>query len=197
MSFLKKQLSYWKTYLVVIEIILLLFFSSKIIGENGVSGSNFIITIALLSALFNTFFFIIFIIYDEDSFKGLNTIGKFLSIINFIYTSLVFTNTLDVGTHWIPALISTLFTAGLAMQFYIGLGSLSRVKRTWLFRLNSFLIIIVSFYGIFLFILQSEQGTFHNLFYYGIVLIFLLSIVSNIINLRYRDSKASVTPAAE
>lgn len=182
MNLLKKQLKNWKFYVVIIEIALLFYFSSNIVQVGGVSGENFILTIVFLSAILNTFFFIIFSIYNEGSYQLFNKTGKVLSLLNFIYTSLAFGNIVAVGTHWIPALISTLFVSGLALQFYIGLGSLKRIKRVWLFRLNSFLIILVTFYGIFLLILKSERGIFHDTFYIGIVLVFLLSLVSNVIN---------------
>ncbi len=181
---LNKILSYWKSLIVLIEILFLIYFSYNIVGPEGISGTNFILTVTFLSAVLNTLYLIIFIIYDEGSYKLLNKVGQGLAIINFIYTSLVFSDTLSVFAHWIPALISSIFVAGLALQYYIGLGSLSRMKYPWLFRANSFLIIIVTFYGIFLLMLRSEQGKYFDIFYYGIVLVFLLSLVSNLINFK-------------
>lgn len=184
MALLTKLLSYWKTYLVSIEIILMLYFAFHIVGEGGISGNSFILTITFLSAALNTFFLIIFLVFAEGHFKLLNKAGQVLAILNFIYTSLVFSDLLSVTQHWIPAMISSLFVAGLALQFYIGLGSLNRLKFLWLFRINSFLIIILTFYGIFLLLLNTEKGAFFNAFYMGIALVFVLSLISNLINFR-------------
>lgn len=191
MSLKQKQLSYWKSYILIAEIALLVYFSLNIISQDGISGMNFTTSIILVSAVFNTFFLVIFSIYDKGSYKRLNKMGKLLAITNFIFTSLVFSNVLNVTTNWIPALISTLFVAGLALQFYIGLGSLSRIKRSWLFKLNSFLIILITFYGIFLFILRIETGFYYTLFYYGVASLFLISLVSNLINI---DLKKEIIP---
>lgn len=189
MSLIAKQKKNWKVYLILIELIFLLFFSNKIVGDNGISGENFILTIVFLSALIHTFFYAILDIYDEDSFKQLNLIAKLLTLVNFIYSSLVFTNILPVENHWILAMISTLLVSGFVLLFFIGLGSLSNIKSNILLKINSFLIIIVTFYGIFLFILQSEKGKFHDVFYYGISIVFLLSLISNITNLKTTNSK--------
>ncbi|MEZ4937041.1 MAG: hypothetical protein R2799_05560 [Crocinitomicaceae bacterium] len=184
MKLLKQVLKYWKTIVISTEIVLMIYFASGIVSNDGVSGTNFISTIVFLSALLNTFFLIIFLQYSDGTFILLNKIGRFLSIINFIYTTMVFSDTLSVSVHWIPAFMSSLFMAGLALQFYIGLGSLSRLKYAWLFRINSFIIILITFYGIFLLLLKTEQGKFFDIFYYGIALVFLLSLISNLINFK-------------
>ena len=186
---LSKLLKYWKSILVSAEIALLIYFSYHIIGPKGISGTNFILTLTFISAILNTLFFIIFIVYSGKTYTLLNKIGKILSVINFIYTSLVFSDTLSVYDHWIPAFVLSLFVAGLALQFYIGLGNLPRINRTWLFRINSFLIIIVTFYGIFLLLLRTEKGQYYETFYYGIVLVFLISLISNLINYKPHEKE--------
>lgn len=185
---MNKLLSYWKSIIVLIEVILLFYFSYNIIGPKGISGTNFVLTITFLSAILNTLYVIIFTVYDEGSYTLLNKVGKILAIVNFIYTSLVFSDTLSVFEHWISALISSIFVAGLALQYFIGLGSLKRIRIPWLFRINSFLIILVTFYGIFLLMLKSEKGGYFDFFYYSIVLVFLISFISNLINFKPKES---------
>ncbi|MCB0476661.1 MAG: hypothetical protein KDC84_00760 [Crocinitomicaceae bacterium] len=189
MKLLTKLLKYWKTIIVTVEIVAMIYFGFQIVGESGISGSSFIATLVFLSAALNTLFLIVFLMYDEGTYKLLNRIGRLLSIINFIFTTMVFSDTLSVKVYWIPAMISSLFVAGLALQFYIGLGSLTKLKYLWLFRINSFVIILITFYGIFLLMLKTEQGIFFDYFYYGIVAVFLLSFISNLIN--HRPSKSA------
>lgn len=161
---------------------MLTYFGYHIIGPEGISGTNFILTLTFISAILNTLFLIIFIVYEGETYKLLNKIGKGMTLVNFIYTSLAFSDTISVFDHWIPAFVLSLFVAGLALQYFIGLGNIDRINRNWLFRINSFLIIIVTFYGIFLLALRSEKGHFYETFYYGIVAVILLSLISNLIN---------------
>ena len=183
MTAILKKVTYWKTYLILAEIALLVYFALNIVSDQGISGNNFILAIVLTSALFNTFFLVILSIFDNGSYEKLNKIGKILAILNFLYTSLVFSDVINVGANWIPALISTFFVAGLSLQFYIGLGNLHRIKFTWVFRLNSFLIILLTFYGIFLFILKVENGIYHSLLGYGLIFLLILSLASNLFNI--------------
>lgn len=182
MNFLKNPKQYWKTYLVLIEIVLLIYFSYNIVSDGSISGTNFILSLVFTSAIFNTFFFIIFSIYDQGTFSFLNRIGKLLAITNFIYCAFVFSNILSVSSNWIVTLMSSIFVGGLALQYYIGLGNLEKIRWTWLFRINSFLIILLSFYGIFLFLLKAEDGAYYNFFYLGMVIVFILSLASNLFN---------------